>query len=120
MRKKVSPSAEKSNGKVKLPKGFKAIVGGDSWKPEKEGENILGVLAAVELVHMPEKGKTPARDVNKYTIKTKEGEVVLWQSAGLTALEKVKKGTAVYIEYLGSEVYKKGQAPMRKYTVATK
>lgn len=114
MKKSVKPAS-------KLPAGFKAISGGgDSWKPEKKGASINGVMGTVKVVHMPKKGKQPARDVNVHTIKTKEGDIQVWQSAGLKALEKVKKGKPVYVEFTGKRVIKKGQAPMREYVVATK
>ena len=111
------------NKKVKsqLPAGFKPITGGgDSWHPEKPGEAITGIITAVKIVTMPAKGKQPERDVNLYTVKTKDGDINLWESAGLRALSKLKKGKPVYVEYIGTKQIKKGQAPMREFIVATK
>ena len=112
--------------KVELPAGFKAIsAGGDSWKPEKVGASITGVMTGVKQVHFPEekKGKKvtrEARDVNIYTIRTKDGDVNVWQSAGLKALAEVKKGKQVYIRFDGMGKAKPGQSAPRLYTVAVK
>lgn len=107
--------------KVTLPKGFKAITGGgDSWKPTKKGAAIQGVLSGVKTIHQEKRGKMPARDITLYTIKTKEGDVNVWGSAGLRALENVRKGKEVYIQYLGEKDVGKGKNPMRDYMVATK
>lgn len=112
--------------KVQLPAGFKAIsAGGDSWKPNEVGASITGVLHSVKSVHFDEekKGKKvvqEARDVNVYTIRTKDGDVQVWQSAGLKALTEVKKGRQVYIRYDGMGTAKKGRSAPRLYTVATK
>jgi|SRR5579863_3069338 len=110
-----------------LPKGYKAIEGGgNAWKTDKKGDSIEGKLIKVKVVHMPAQGKkkTPSyrapRDVNLYSIETASGVVNVFQSAGLKALESVKKGASVFIQYIGSRVIKKGQAPMREYIVATK
>jgi hypothetical protein len=112
--------------KPALPPGFKAISGGgDSWKPDKAGESIMGNLIDIKKVHFDaeKKGKKvvqEARDVNVYTIRTKDGEVRVWHSAGLAALAKVKKGCAVFIQYLGTLPARKGRSGMRDYLVATK
>ena len=110
-----------------LPKGYKAIEGGgNAWRTEKKGDSIEGKLLKVKSIHMAAQGKknTPsfraARDVNLYSIETANGVVNVFQSAGLKALESVKKGHSVFIQYIGSRVIKKGQAPMREYIVATK
>lgn len=112
----------KKSVKPQLPAGFKAITGGggDSWKPTKKGESILGTMAGVKSVHFEKEGKRAARDVNIYTVKTKEGDLNVWESAGLRALAKIKKGKAVFIQYLGDRVMKKGQSAMHEYVVATK
>lgn len=104
-----------------LPKGFTAITAsGDSWKPEKKGATLQGVLIGVKTVHFEKKGKQPARDVPVYKIKTAEGEVSVWESASLRALADVKKGRHVFLQYLGLKQIKKGQSPMREYLVAVK
>jgi hypothetical protein len=120
--------AKKSNSiKARLPAGYKAIEGGgSSWKTDKKGDNIEGKLIKVKVVHMPSRGKKgtssfqAARDVNLYSIETKDGVVNVFQSAGLKALESVKKGRSVFIQYIGSRVISKGQNPMREFIVATK
>lgn len=114
--------------KVQLPTGFKAIsAGGDSWpgRDAEAGASITGILTAVKSVHFDEekKGKRvvrEARDVHVYTIRTKDGDVSVWESAGLKALAEVKKGNAVFIRYDGMGTAKPGKNPPRLYTVATK
>lgn len=119
--------ARKSSVKAKLPAGYKAIEGGgNAWKTDKKGESIEGKMIKVKVVKMPAQGKkgTPSyrapRDVNLYSIETANGIVNVFQSAGLKALESVKKGRSVYIQYIGQRVITKGQNPMREYIVATK
>lgn len=107
--------------KPALPKGFTAITGGgDSWRPEKVGASLQGVLRNVKKVHMPKKGKMAARDVNIYTITTPTGDVQVWESAGLRALATVKKGRQVFVQYVGKKVIGKGRNPMREFVVAVK
>lgn len=111
----------KKTVKPQLPAGFKAISGGgNSWKPEKPGESIMGKFLKVKTVHLEKKGKIAARDVQVYTIETKDGQRDVWQSAGLKALELVKKGQQVYVQYVGKKVIAKGQQPMREFVVAVK
>jgi hypothetical protein len=93
---------------VALPKGFIAITGGgNSWQPKKPGEFIEGKLISVKTVHQEKKGKgknaVPARDVPVYTIATKNGDVQVWESAGLRALAQVKKGKTVYIAFIAKK-----------------
>lgn len=120
-------AVRKSSVKARLPAGYKAIEGGgSSWKTDKKGDSIEGKLIKVKVVHMPPRGKKgtsnyqQARDVNLYSIETKDGVVNVFQSAGLKALESVKKGRSVFIQYIGQRVITKGQNPMREYIVATK
>lgn len=122
-----SKAARKSSVKARLPAGYKAIEGGgNAWKTEKKGESIEGKLIKVKVIKMPSRGKKgsssyqAARDVNLYTIETSSGVVNVFQSAGLKALESVKKGKSVFIQYIGKRVITKGQNPMREYIVATK
>jgi hypothetical protein len=117
----------RSSVRTKLPAGYKAIEGGgNAWKTEKKGESIEGKLIKVKVIKMPAKGKKgssnyqAARDVNLYSIDTSSGIVNVFQSAGLKALESVKKGRSVFIQYIGKRVITKGQNPMREYIVATK
>lgn len=120
-------ATRKSSIRTKLPAGYKAIEGGgNAWKTEKKGESIEGKLIKVKVIKMPSRGKKgtnsyqSARDVNLYTIDTSNGVVNVFQSAGLKALESVKKGKSVFIQYVGKRVITKGQNPMREYIVATK
>jgi hypothetical protein len=120
-------ATRKSSIRTKLPAGYKAIEGGgNAWKTEKKGESIEGKLIKVKVIKMPARGKKGsssyqmARDVNLYTIETANGVVNVFQSAGLKALESVKKGKSVFIQYIGKRVITKGQNPMREYIVATK
>lgn len=122
-----SKKVRNSSIKAKLPAGYKAIEGGgNAWKTEKKGDSIEGKMLKVKVIKMAAQGKKntpsfrPARDVNLYSIETHTGVVNVFQSAGLKALESVKKGKSVFIQYIGSRVIKKGQAPMREYIVATK
>lgn len=117
----------KSSIRTKLPAGYKAIEGGgNAWKTEKKGESIEGKLLKVKVIKMPARGKKgtnsfqAARDVNLYSIETASGVVSVFQSAGLKALENVKKGRSVFIQYIGKRIISKGQNPMREYIVATK
>lgn len=104
-----------------LPTGFKAISGGgNSWKPAKKGEAIQGVMIGVKTITMPKKGKQPARDVNLYTIRTKDADLGVFESGGLRALAKIKKGKQVYIQFLGMKKIPGQVQPMREYVVATK
>jgi hypothetical protein len=109
-----------------LPSGFKAISkGGDSWIPKEVGDAITGTLVKVKSVHFDAemKGKKivrQERDVNVYTIHTKNGDVGVWESAGLKALQDVKKKQQVYIRFDGMGRAKPGQNAPRLYTVAVK
>lgn len=104
-----------------LPKGFTAITsGGNSWKPDKPGESIEGIMVGVKVVTIPKKGRQPERDCNVYKIKTKNGDVDVWESAGLRALANIKKGKPVYIAYVGKKKIPGQQQPMRDFVVATK
>lgn len=101
-----------------LPRGFKAISGGSSWKGENIGDTLTGKLIKVTTEHFEKRGKQPARDVQCYLIEAADGPHKVFQSAGLKALENVKKGQRVYIGYMGKKVITRGHNPMREYTVA--
>ncbi len=109
--------------KVSLPKGFTSIGGmGESWKPDRIGTALHGKMLGVKVVKVERKrGKETVKEpVNVYTIESKDGgEVQVWESAGLRALQKVKKGQGVFIQLVGKRVIKKGQQPMRVFEVAT-
>lgn len=120
-------ATRKSSIKTRLPAGYKAIEGGgNAWKTEKKGDHIEGKLLKVKVIKMPARGKKgsnsyqAARDVNLYSIETSTGVISVFQSAGLKALESIKKGKSVFIQYVGKKVITKGQNPMREYIVATK
>lgn len=117
-------AVSKKTGKVAVPAGFKAIsnMGGDAWKPTKAGASIQGVMGGTKTVQVERKeGKKKVKvDAHIYTIITKDGDVQVWESAGLKSLSTVKKGKQVFIQYIGQRVITKGQNPMREYLVATK
>lgn len=108
--------------KIQLPKGFKAITGGgNSWRPEKPGDQIQGLYVGSKSVHQEAQKvngrKIPARDVNVHTIKTKNGEIGVWESGGLRALGKLKKGQKVCVVYAGKKTIKGQSNPMREFIV---
>jgi hypothetical protein len=104
-----------------LPKGYKSISGGSSWKPDKPGDLIEGTYKGLKVLNMPKKGRIPARDVNLHSITQKDGSAIdIFQSGGLKALESLKKGQKVFIQYVGKKVITKGQQPMREFIVGTK
>lgn len=112
MKKKVNPV---------LPKGFTAIsFGGQSWKPEKPGDQIIGKLTGVKSVDLPKNGRIPARTVAVYSLTTDEGARDVWESGGLKALANVKKGQTVCIVFLGMKKLKGQANPMRDYAVGVK
>lgn len=104
-----------------LPKGFTAISrGGDSWKPEKPGDSVIGKMVGVKTVDLPKNGRIPARTLNVYSIETKEGVRSVWESGGLKALAEVKKGAQVAIVFVGLKKIKGQTNPMREFVVGTK
>lgn len=111
-------SKSKSTAAMELPRGFKAISGGNSWKGDKPGDCLTGRLLRVESVTFQKRGKDPARTVPCYFIECADGTHKVFQSAGLKALANVKKGQRVYIGYMGQKVITRGHNPMREYTVA--
>lgn len=109
--------------KVELPAGFKAIQGGGDFAPSwdwKKQPVIEGIMHGIRSVKLPKKGKIPAREVQVYTIRTKDGDVGVWESAGLRALKEVKKGKQVAIVYLGQKKIKGRPQPMRDFQVGVK
>ena len=104
----------------KLPTGFKAIEHiGSFWTGHKPGDSITGVYRGSKVKHFP-KGKYPARDANEHTIEVKGGKkITVTQSGGLGALQDVKKGQAVYVEFLGIRKLP-GKKSMKDYLVAVK
>lgn len=108
--------------KVSLPKGFTSIGGqGETWRPTKRGASITGTLAGVRVVKVERKrgGKLVKEPCKVYTVRDSDGgEIQLWQSAGLRAMERVKKGQKVFIRFDGMGKAKKGQNAPKLYTVA--
>jgi hypothetical protein len=112
--------AKNSTVRSELPKGYKNITGGNAWRPEKAGQHIQGKYAGSKSIDLPKKGKQPARSLNIHRIDTSDGQVEVMQSAGLKALEGLKKGTSVYIQYVGLKKLGGGRNPMREFIVGTK
>jgi hypothetical protein len=114
------PKQKKSTIKSELPKGYTSISSGNSWRPEKAGEQVEGVYLGFKVVHQEKRGKMKARDVNVHRIQTSTGVVEVWQSAGLKALESVKKNSKILIRMIGKRVITRGQNPMREFIIGTK
>lgn len=116
-------ASKTAKAKVQLPSGFKAIQGGGDFAPSwdwKKHPVIEGIMQGIRAVKLPKKGKIPAREVHVYTIRTKDGDVGVWESAGLRALNQVKKGKQVAIAYLGQKRIKGRPQPMRDFVVGVK
>jgi hypothetical protein len=101
--KKVSPQ---------LPKGFTAITSGGGNSVEwKKGMVVTGNVLEVKTIDKknPKKGEDPTTRLMR--IKTKDGEVTVWEKSALRGLfDAAKKGKAVYIEHVGMGKAKKGQS----------
>lgn len=96
-----------------LPKGFKAISGGGGNSVEwKKGLVITGNVVEVKTIEKKgplKKGEDPTTRL--MVIKTKTGDVTVWEKSALRALfDAAKKGKAVYIEHIGMGKAKKGQS----------
>jgi hypothetical protein len=112
-------TAKSATKKVELPKGFKAITGSGDFAPNWDFEKqplIEGVLKAVRAVTQ-NKGKKDEREVNVYTITTKGGDLTVWESTALRALQDVKKGKRVAIAFQGFRKLKGRPQPMKDFTV---
>lgn len=104
MKKSVSPQ---------LPKGFKPISGGNNgtsveWK---KGVVVTGNVLEVKTIDKknPKKGEDPTTRLMR--VKTKDGEVTVWEKSALRSLfDTAKKGKVVYIEHIGMGKAKKGQS----------
>ena len=93
-----------------LPKGFTAISGGGNTVVWEEGVVVTGIVQEVKEITLKNvrKGQKPTARLMR--IKTKEGEMAVWEKAALVGLfDKVKKGNAIYIECIGMGEAKKGQ-----------
>ena len=74
------------------------------WKPEKEGENIIGVLVSKEP--KDEKGGYSAR----YYLDTKEGMFLVWGSAVIDdRMQYVKVGDKIRLTFDGKTKNKRNQ-----------
>lgn len=105
-----------------LPKGFKAITGGggDSvdWKKTKIVTGVVLEIKEIEKKN-PKKGENPTMRLMR--IKTKDGEVSVWEKAGIKALFDVaKKGKHVHIQHVGMAKAKKGQSPANLFIAGMK
>lgn len=108
--------------KVSLPKGFNPIAAGGQFAPSHDFrlEKICtGALLAVRKTTF-DKGKKDERTVRIATIKTAKGERSVWESAGNRALFDVKKGTQVFVQYIGMKKLKGKKNAMREFVVAVK
>lgn len=105
-------AVKKVAGNPQLPKGFKAITGGGGNSVEwKKGLVVTGNVVEIKVIPKknPKKGEDP--NMRLMVIKTKDGDVGVWEKAGLRALFDVaKKGKAVYIEHIGMGKAKKGES----------
>ena len=84
----------------------------DTWKPEKEGDSISGVLLA-------KKSDVGENKSNLYTLDTKEGVKSVWGSAVLdNRMEQVKEGELIKIEFEGRQESSKGKQPTKIFKVS--
>lgn len=120
MAKAKSKRVSVDNSRATLPAGFKQIEKmGSFWSGRKPGDNFTGKLVSVKMKHFPKAKGFPARDANVYTFSTPTGNLEITQSGGLGALELVKKGQTVYIEFIGMKKLA-GKQAMREYVVGVK
>jgi hypothetical protein len=120
-KKGASPRKSDHTTRAQLPAGFTPIEHlGSFWSGRNPGDHFEGKLLSVKSKHFPKAKGYPARDANVYTFEVKGGKKVeITQSGGLGALEDVRKGQSVYIQYLGLKKLK-GKQAMREYAVGVK
>ena len=112
--------AKSAPAKRTLPAGFKAIEHiGNFWNGREPGDSIVGRLVKISVKHFP-KGKYAARDANIYMLDVNGKKIEVTQSGGLGAMESVKKGQQVYIEFLGMKKLPGKKERMKEYLVAVK
>lgn len=105
------------NGKVALPKGFTAITGGgNSWDFKKQ-KTLQGVLKKIEGPFKSKQYKD--KEFRVARIETKDGEVSVFERAGTRALFDLKKGSKVFIGYVGKKKIPGRKEPMEEFIVAT-
>jgi len=69
-----------------------------TWKPEKEGDEVKGVLTDKQM----DVGKNKSK---LYTIENDDKEILVWGSAGLDPLMKnMEIGGKIHIRFLGMKV----------------
>lgn len=80
------------------------IIEPNVWKPEKEGDNITGVL-------VNEQPADPTKQLSaRYSIENSEGQHLVWGSAVLDdRMKYVNVGQKVRITFLGRKDINKGQ-----------
>lgn len=82
----------------------------DVWKPELEGDQIVGVLVSKQT-------GVGVNKSNTYHIDTKQGQKMVWGSTVLDArMNYVNVGDIVRITYKGQQTNKRGQ-PVNIYKV---
>jgi hypothetical protein len=105
-----------------LPKGFTAVTGGGGNSVEwKKGVVVTGVVLEVKDIQKkdPKKGEKPTTRIMR--VKTKDGEVGVWEKAALAGLfDKARKGKIVYIEHIGMGKAKKGQSAPNLFVAGIK
>lgn len=101
---------------IKLPKGFKAINngGGDAWDFKKM-KTLEGVMGSVREFDSKFKKGEKQRAA---TITTKNGDITVFERAGLRQLFDVKKGKRVYLAYTGPKKIAGRKKPMESFVVA--
>jgi len=103
----------KKNVHPQLPKGFKPISGGGGNSVEwKKGLVVTGNVLEIKVIEKKgplRKGEDPTTRLMR--VKTKDGEVTVWEKSALRGLfDSAKKGKLVYIEHIGMGKAKKGQS----------
>ena len=105
----------KATTTAELPKGYKAITGGGSWK-YKELPLLEGVL--IKFGSTPSKFSKKKGDVQRFAIiATGDGDVTVWESAGTRALFDVKPKKKVCIAYRGEVKIKGRKQSMHDFVV---
>lgn len=95
-----------------IPEGFEEKTGGDFWKPEKEGDELKGIVVDSFDGSYGKQFVVEDEDKNKHV--TPSHAVLQNRMVG------VEKGSQVVIRYDGEEAGKKGQNPTKLYRVFVK
>jgi len=84
------------------------------WKPKKEGDELQGIYRGVEVVD----GKGKRDPFNSYHIEMDDGETVRLTSAMLKSkLNQVKRGTYIWLKYVGIFTTDNGPSPDYEVTL---